>query len=154
MDSDVIEIVDRHISLLSVDAINSEIGFRGAPNIINQLIICKGCLPRSDGCIGAHDDNMVNKVDSMLKPIVSKYSWWCDGCMKLLKNQNSDSPYWCLIAEVYLSSRPNRATGKSSHTQADIAAIVGLSRSSYQANVSKGAQFIKQLVDLRSIEAA
>lgn len=155
MDSDIIEIVNRHISVLSVDAINSEVGFRGAPNIINQLIICKGHLPRSEGCIGAHDDNIVNKVDSMLNPVISKYSWWCDGCMNLLKDQNPENQYWCLMAEVFYSPRPNLKTGKRRHTQEDIAELVGLSRSAYQENVCKGAKVIKGLIrHLGGISAA
>lgn len=152
MDSKVTNVVDRYLSVVLVDDLNKDAGWRRSHQI-DQLIAYKGDLPRCTGGIGEHDDQMINQVSMMFDRIVSPYSQWCTKAMELLQKRNSKR-HDCLVADVYYSKRPNIETGSDFHSQAEIAAMVGLSRAAYQDNVYKGAQYVRDLVDLRNIEAA
>ena len=152
MDSKVINVVDRYLSVVLVDDLNKDAGWRRSHQI-HQLIIYRGDLPRCAGGIGEHDDQMITQVSMMFNSVVSPYSLWCQRVLEMLKKENSKT-HDCLVADVYYSKRPNPETGADFHSQAEIAELVGLSRSAYQNHVYKGAEFVKDLVDLRNIEAA
>jgi hypothetical protein len=152
MDSKVMEVVDRYISILLVADLNNEAGWRGRPNEIQLLIDNKGYLPRCDG-VGSHDDNMINKVSMMFPEVSSKYSQWCGRTMRKLKQRNI-TQYSCLFIEAAFSGRPNPNRDNRYYTQEDMAEMAGLSRSAYQSNLSKGVEKIKDYMDVGIVEAA
>lgn len=148
INADVINVVDRYLAVEIVKELNRDIGWR-AHHVMGDMIDYLGQLPGFSGG-GSSNGQMIHQISLMFDaPKDEKTSWSCKA-MDLLKKQ-SDRKHQALVGYVFFRNRPDQLTDKDYHTNERIGERVGMSRSAFDKNLKAAEVFIKDLVDLNSL---
>jgi len=148
MDSRVLEVVERYISVILKENARQYAGWR-AEHLMGRIIEFKGDLPAHGGG-GDSNANMLYQI--LFMPDMPQGIKTQRACkmMEVLKKRDSKAAN-ALIATVYLRKRPDPKTGRSHYTQNRIAAELGISRSAYLKKLEAGEEFIRDMVEIASL---
>lgn len=137
---EVINVVDRYISVELVKRLNSDAGWRG----LGQYTEC------SDGSGGNSNGSMIYQVSMMFKDPKDPRTKWACKAMDMLEESNKKN-HQALVAYVLLRNRPDSKTGTDYHTKERIAAAIDLKRRAFHDNLEAAVRFIAGLVELKRL---
>ncbi|MCP4597778.1 hypothetical protein [Neptuniibacter sp.] len=149
--ADVINVVDRYISVEMVKQLNQDIGWR-AEHMMGQMVDYLGDLPCSNGG-GNSNGSMIHQLSMMFdQPNDPKTVWSCKA-MELLKDKSGRN-HDVLFAFVLLRNRPDpQIDGSERHGMERLAELVGISRKSFHTNLCAAEKFIKDLIELNQMSS-
>lgn len=148
LDDQVKNVVDRYISVLIVNDLNEDAGWR-SEHMIGRLIEHKGELPSFAGG-GDSNSQMIYQVQLMSSKAQGKRTKQACKIMEVLKKQSSRAHY-ALINFVYLDSRPDTKAGRDYYTQERMAEESEMSRSAFLSNVKVGKAFVADMLEIAAV---
>lgn len=136
---EVINVVDRYISVEMIEMLNSDAGWRG----FGQY--CEG-----SGTGSISNAAMIYQLQMAFdKPNDPRTRWSCKA-MKMLRAK-SESNHKALVAYVFLRNRPDPVNEVDYFTMERIAESVGLKRKAFHTNLCKAVEFIQDLLELKTL---
>ncbi len=149
IDNDVINVVDRYLSVELVKELNADIGWR-ANHVFGQIIDYLGELPEMHNP-GNSNGTMIYQIGLMFnQPKDEKTKFSC-AAMTLLEKQ-SERKHLALVGYVFYRNRPDVENDKDYHTNERIGQLVGMSRSAFDNNLKAAESFIKDIVALNRLK--
>jgi len=149
IDADVINVVDRYLSVELIKELNQDIGWR-ANHVFGQILEYMGDLPQMQGGGGNSNGTMIYQVGLMFDIPKDERTQWACKAMSLLEKQ-SDRKHLALVAYVFFRNRPDSVNDKDYHTNERIGQLVGMSRSAFDNNLKAGQEFIKDLLTMNRL---
>jgi|GEM_PF-1688396 len=152
IDQRVENVIDRYISVLIAKDLNQDAGWRGE-SMEGRVMDWKGDMPSSQGG-GGSNDAMIYQIRYVFndKP-ESPRMQQAVKIMEMVKAR-SENQHNALVAWALLSRRPDPVTGKDHHTKERIAEEAEMSRDALYNNIKKGTEFVCQVLEIASLEAA
>jgi hypothetical protein len=147
-DNQVKNVVDRYISVLIVNDLNEDAGWR-SEHMIGRLIEYKGDLPSFAGG-GDSNSQMIYQVQLLFNQHQGQRTKQACKIMEVLKKQ-SPRAHHALVYFVYLDSRPDTKSGRDYHTQERMAEECEMSRSAFLSNVKAGRAFVADMLEIAAV---